>query len=209
MFVHDIGNKVVWRIDKSEKVGVTVTDIHGSMRILEYSEIPVEYAEAMNEGSQKLLYGAANICNHYMSVSFLQSKVINSLTDTYHIAKKKIPYYDPLSNTKYTPTTNNGMKLELFIFDVFPLAKKWVVMEVNRYDEFAPVKNEPGNSSDSPDTARVLLSDLSKQWLKDAGAILDNDSKELQCEISPLVSINGEDLHRFNGQVVTLPVYIE
>ena len=39
-----------------------------------------------------------------------------------------------------------GIKLELFIFDTFPLAEpgKVALMEVDRAAEFAPVKNAPG-----------------------------------------------------------------
>ena len=39
-----------------------------------------------------------------------------------------------------------GIKLELFIFDTFPLARpgKVALLEVDRAAEFAPVKNAPG-----------------------------------------------------------------
>ncbi len=48
-----------------------------------------------------------------------------------------------------------GIKLELFIFDSFPLAERCALLEVRREDEFAPVKNAPGAAADSPDTARA------------------------------------------------------
>ena len=50
-----------------------------------------------------------------------------------------------------------GVKLELFIFDTFPLAKRVALLEVHRHEEFAPVKNAPGSASDSPDTARQAI----------------------------------------------------
>ena len=39
-----------------------------------------------------------------------------------------------------------GIKLELFIFDTFPLARlgRVALMEVDRAAEFSPVKNAPG-----------------------------------------------------------------
>jgi UDP-N-acetylglucosamine/UDP-N-acetylgalactosamine diphosphorylase len=43
------------------------------------------------------------------------------------------------------PSSINGLKIEMFIFDVFPLASRWTVVEVAREDEFAPVKNAPGS----------------------------------------------------------------
>ena len=53
--------------------------------------------------------------------------------------------------------TAQGIKLELFIFDTFPLAKRVALLEVHRHEEFAPVKNAPGSTSDSPDTARQAI----------------------------------------------------
>ena len=50
-----------------------------------------------------------------------------------------------------------GIKLELFIFDSFPLAERVALLEVHRHEEFAPVKNAPGSKSDSPDTARQAM----------------------------------------------------
>eukprot|EP00967_Tisochrysis_lutea_P111528 scaffold175508_cov22-Tisochrysis_lutea.AAC.1 len=49
----------------------------------------------------------------------------------YHIARKQIPSKDgPVQ----------GIKLELFIFDPFPIANKVALMEVARSEHFAPVK---------------------------------------------------------------------
>lgn len=201
----DCGNKVVWRANKSEKVGVSVA-IEGRMSVLEYSEIPSYLAEAVDT-KDRLIFGAANICNHYMTVDFLSKKVLPTLSGSYHIANKKIPFMDPTSRTTVTPTLNNGAKLEMFIFDVFPLAEQWIVMEVDRTKEFAPVKNEPGNPIDSPDSARAMISAQAQEWLINAGAILKND-KNLMCEISPLLSYSGEGLEHLKGVTISLPSYI-
>lgn len=139
----ECGNKVVWRAHKTEKVGVTA-ELNGRMHVLEYSELPADLADS-EDSSGKLLFGAANICNHYLTVQFLVDKVLPSLSEVYHVAKKKIPFFDPLTGHTVTPTEVNGIKMEMFIFDVFPLATKWVVVEGLREDEFAPVKNAPGS----------------------------------------------------------------
>ncbi len=57
-----------------------------------------------------------------------------------------------------------GMKLELFIFDTFPLAERVALLEVHRHEEFAPVKNAPGSASDSPDTARQAILKLHTKY---------------------------------------------
>lgn len=152
------GNKVVWRANASEKVGVTVQS-EGNMYIIEYSEIPTDMRDAADEKG-RLIFGAANICNHFLTVQFIVDSILPNLSSNYHSASKKIPYMDPITKETVTPTQNNGVKLEMFIFDVFPLAQRnWLVIEGDREDEFAPVKNEPGNPQDSPDTALKAISD--------------------------------------------------
>jgi UDP-N-acetylglucosamine/UDP-N-acetylgalactosamine diphosphorylase len=152
------GNKVVWRANASEKVGVTVQS-EGKMHIIEYSEIPTDMRDAADENG-RLIFGAANICNHFLTVPFIVDAILPNLSSNYHSASKKIPYMDPVSKETVNPTQNNGVKLEMFIFDVFPLAQNsWLVVEGDREDEFAPVKNEPGNPQDSPDTALKAISD--------------------------------------------------
>jgi UDP-N-acetylglucosamine/UDP-N-acetylgalactosamine diphosphorylase len=204
----ECGNKVVWRAHKSEKVGVTA-EWNGRMHIIEYSEIPPELAET-EDASGKLVFGAANICNHYMSVKFLTDVALPKISGIYHLANKKIPYYDQVTQKTISPSKPNGVKLEMFIFDVFPLAEKWIAVEGLREEEFAPVKNEPGNSQDSPDTARAMLTAQSIKWLKDAGAnvVSDNSESLHQCEISPLLSYGGEGLSQFSGQTIVLPTYL-
>ena len=56
-----------------------------------------------------------------------------------------------------------GVKLELFIFDTFPLAASTALLEVRREEEFAPVKNAPGSATDSPDTARAAIMALHRK----------------------------------------------
>ena len=57
-----------------------------------------------------------------------------------------------------TPEAPNGIKMELFIFDTFPFTDPatFAALEIDREQEFAPVKNASGEGvSDSPATALV------------------------------------------------------
>lgn len=99
----------------------------------------------------------------------------------------------------------NGIKLESFIFDVFPAAKSMAVVEIDRTAEFSPVKNAPGSSEDSPDTARALLSTLHRSWLTRSGVVVDGEGL---VEISPAVSYSGEGLEGLKGKQLTAPLYI-
>ena len=99
----------------------------------------------------------------------------------------------------------NGIKLESFIFDVFPAANTMAVVEINRSEEFSPVKNAPGSLEDSPDTARALLSALHRSWLSKAGAVVEGEGL---VEISPAVSYAGEGLEGAKGMTLKAPLYI-
>jgi UDP-N-acetylglucosamine/UDP-N-acetylgalactosamine diphosphorylase len=121
----EVANKVVARLDASEKVGVTAVR-DGRMCVVEYSELPPEMTGYDTNG--RLIYSAANICNHYFNVDFLSDKVLSSdAKSLYHLAHKKIPYYNPVTKKTEMPASNNGVKLEMFIFDVFPLASRYAM----------------------------------------------------------------------------------
>jgi UDP-N-acetylglucosamine/UDP-N-acetylgalactosamine diphosphorylase len=215
----DCGNKCVWKSHPHEAVGVVATR-NNKPCIVEYSEISKEMAERVDNNG-KLLFGAGNICNHFYTIDFIENSILPNMGTLYHIAKKKIPYYDPNEQRTIIPTSNNGIKLETFIFDAFPLSNNMAILDVQRSTEFAPVKNASG--SDSPATARQMISSLSKQYLQNAGAQLihpettnNNDTIQQQqqqqeeaiCEISPLTSYAGEGLEKYNGQTIDCPFQI-
>jgi UDP-N-acetylglucosamine/UDP-N-acetylgalactosamine diphosphorylase len=199
----DCGNKVVWKAGAHEKVGV-IAEKHGKSCVVEYSDITEEMAERIDSNG-RLVFGAGNICNHYYTLDFLKDVVLPKLGNMYHIARKKIPYYDEGNRSTVTPTTNNGIKLESFIFDVFPFAAQMAVLDVLREEEFAPVKNAPGSSSDSPETARAYISKLAKKWVVNAGGILKGGSDESISEVAPLTSYGGEGLEDVKGKEIVCP----
>lgn len=133
-----------------------------------------------------LLFGAGNICNHVFRLSFLKNKVLSNLSNVYHIAEKKVPYWDSKTWKTVKPEAINGIKLEAFIFDVFPMADKFCVLECARHEEFAPIKNAEGG--DSPESAFQMLKALHAGWLKEAGAKIDEtNDNTVMAEISPLL----------------------
>ena len=192
----------------------------GKPCVVEYSEMSEEACERREAPSSssssaaaaspgRLVFGAGNICNHYFSLSFLEDTVLPGMADMYHVAHKKIPAADGASGETKKPSENNGIKLESFIFDVFPLSKNMVLFEAAREDEFAPVKNAPGSSTDSPDTAREMISRQAKRWAAAAGAKLGEEGDEGLCEISPLVSYGGEGLEGRVGGISGVPFHLE
>ena len=204
----DCASKTVPKRDAHEPVGV-VALAGGRPAVVEYSEISREMAEA-KDAHGRLLFGDAHICVNFFSVPFLKSFCARlgpfGIQLPLHVAHKKIPYTDA-SGTRRTPTSNNGIKLELFIFDTFPFAKQMAALQVARDEEFAPVKNEPGAKSDSPDTARALVSALSKRRILAAGGAIRGDAI---VELSPMASYQGEGLaDRVAGRTFSTPVHLE
>ena len=72
------------------------------------------------------------------------------------------------------------------------------------------MKNAAGAPSDSPDTARALVSNLCRRRIAAAGgcSIDEHGSDEDLLEISPLASYAGEGLERFAGRQLRLPLHI-
>lgn len=203
----DCGAKVVEKAYPAEPVGV-VCRVRGISQVVEYSEIQPETAELQGPEGE-LVYSTGNICNHFFTRSFLQDvaeKFEGQLKQ--HVAIKKVPFVDACGN-QVKPTKPNGIKMEKFVFDVFPFSRKFVAFEVLREDEFSPLKNAEGAATDSPTTARNSLLAQHWRWAMAASAtLLDEHGNTLpptvsvsaenspptQCEISPLVSYFGEGL---------------
>lgn len=187
----------------------------GKPCVVEYSEMDQVTCERREEPSAagtpgRLVFGAGNICNHYFSLAFLEDTVLPGMADMYHVAHKKIPAAGGPAGETQKPSENNGVKLESFIFDVFPLSTNMVLFEAAREDEFAPVKNAPGSSTDSPDTAREMISRQAKRWALAAGAKAASLREEGGglCEISPLVSYGGEGLKGRVGELSSVPFHL-
>lgn len=203
----DCALKTVAKAHAHESVGVMAL-VNGKPEVVEYSELSKEMAEQTGADGQ-LLYSASHICVNWFAVDFVAS-FMDSIAEggmPWHVAKKKIPTIAP-DGSEIKPDKPNGIKLELFIFDTFPRAKRIVALQVPREEEFAPVKNAPGSSSDSPDTARALYSQLSRRRLLAAGATVSGDESAL-VEISPLVSYQGEGLEAYADKAIQAPIHLE
>lgn len=138
----------------------------GHIEIIEYSDLPAELAESRNpDGSLRFIAGSPAI--HVISREFIEHLTAGgSLKLPWHRADKKIPCLDEAGNP-VKPAEPNGVKLESFIFDAMPLAKRTMVLEGRREDLFAPTKNPTG--VDSVESCRALLVDRDARRLEAAG----------------------------------------
>ncbi|EQB87596.1 hypothetical protein M918_08265 [Clostridium sp. BL8] len=89
------------------------------------------------------------------------------------------------------PTEPSGYKFEYLLFNIFEKLNDMAALEVEREEEFAPVKNKEGE--DSPETAKELILNLHKKWLTNAGFDKTTVEKN-QIEVSPLASYYGDNL---------------
>ncbi|KAI9361262.1 nucleotide-diphospho-sugar transferase [Zopfochytrium polystomum] len=199
----DCGAKSVPKQHAHEPVGVLCLR-NNKFGVVEYSEIPAALAEAtVPEDPKTLLYNAANIANHFYTTQFLRKiKAVEGELE-YHVAKKKIQTVDMATGVVGPkPTSNNGIKLELFIFDVFPFTERMAVLEVERAEEFSPLKNAPGSKDgDSPDTSRRDLLLQGKRFVEAAGANIGEGVVGI--EVAPARSYGGEGLEDLKGVAVS------
>jgi UDP-N-acetylglucosamine/UDP-N-acetylgalactosamine diphosphorylase len=191
----DCGAKVVKKTVPTESVGV-VAQKGGKFAVVEYSEISKEMSERTDSNGD-LAFRAANIANHFYTRQFLEEVANYDETRMpFHIARKKIPHVDVSSGETVKPSKPNGMKLEQFVFDVFPFVESFALLEGERAQEFSPLKNAPGTGSDDPETSRRDLLSENRRWLEKAGATVEEG---VEVELSPLVSYAGEGLESVKG----------
>lgn len=183
--------KVVSKLDPMEKVGV-VARIGDRVGIVEYTEIDDAHRNE-RDGAGELVYWAGSIAIHALEVGF--ARRVAAQADAilpYHASAKKIPCVDE-AGRPCTPMQPNGHKLERFLFDALPAAERTAVLEVNRGEEYAPVKNADG--TDSPATAREALDAQARRWLAAAGIATPADAW-IEVDRS---RIEGEDDARESG----------
>ena len=149
-----IASKSVEKANPHERVGV-FCKMNGHPKVIEYTELPENMAEEIDEDGE-LKYGESHImCNLY-TIDAIEKASTEPLI--YHSAHKKNSYIDENGN-EVIPDKPNSYKFESFIFDAFEFFDDIAILRGKREDDFAPVKNKDG--VDSPKTAKELYE---KYW---------------------------------------------
>jgi UDP-N-acetylglucosamine/UDP-N-acetylgalactosamine diphosphorylase len=190
----EVSSKVLPKTGPLEKVGNFLL-IDGRCSMIEYSDLPPAWAHETDEGGQ-LTFWAGNPAIHLFDVAFLRKITQHADRLPWHLAKKKVAHLHQ-SGAVVTPTTENALKFERFIFDVLPHAERWTVLATQRHEEFAPVKNKDEDGVDCPATARQMMNNLTAQWLRHAGIETPVDAQgnaSINLEISPLFALDAEEL---------------
>lgn len=188
-----VTSRMIKKLYPEEKVGV-FCEKNGKSYVIEYSDLQKDQAMLRNPAGE-LVFCSGNPAIHLLDVDFIRrfnGKDENSEIP-YHIARKVIPTIDSLGE-QVVPNSPNGLKLEMFLFDVFPYAERTVIVESNRLANFSPVKNLEG--LDSLKTCKRDQVKLFVEWLHAAGVDIPTDINEMppfDIEISPLFADSKHD----------------
>lgn len=180
----EVTSKCVHKSDPEERVGVFCL-VDGKTTVVEYSDLSEKQASELDEKGE-LSFGAGSIAMHMMSTEFLQ-RIAEDLP--WHKAHKKVTHIDLQTGEHIIPEEPNAYKYERFVFDVLPFAEHSLVVETERGEEFAPIKNATGN--DSAITSQQLQQERAKNWLRAHGVKVSDTST---VEISPLIAASSDGL---------------
>ena len=186
-----MSSKMVRKAYAEEKVGVLGL-LNGKLKVIEYSNMTDDEIH-LRRPDGSLQYDAANIAIHLIETGFVHSVVTNKMHLPYHMAHKAVPILDQ-DGLVVKPNKPNAYKFEMFVFDALSYQDTSVIMEVNRHEEFSPVKNKQGK--DSPQTARDDMIRYFGNWFEMAGYTLPKDSEghiTIPIEIGPLYADNQTD----------------
>ncbi len=188
----EMASKSVAKRNAEEKVGVFCR-VNGRPTVVEYSELD-DTLRHQTDDQGGLRFKQGSIAIHIFSLTFFKRLFAAKVQLPYHLALKKIPCIDG-QGCPVAPESENGFKLEQFIFDALPYARNTIVVETSREEEFSPVKNATG--LDSPETATRAMVELFSRWLEKAGVAVPRSAEGLsrhRLEISPLYALDEEDL---------------
>ncbi|MCL2701723.1 MAG: UDPGP type 1 family protein [Phycisphaerae bacterium] len=190
----EMSAKVLPKREPLEKLG-NVCVVDGRTTVIEYSDMPETLARETTADGH-LRFSAGSIAIHILSRPFVEALTGGGgeMALPWHRAAKKVSCVDARGEA-VRPTEPNAVKLEMFVFDALPLAKKVVVLETLRSEEFSPIKNASGEDS--------LASSLHDQvrraatWLEQAGVRVPRDADgqvAAAIEIGPLLANSAAEL---------------
>ncbi|MEZ4470707.1 MAG: UTP--glucose-1-phosphate uridylyltransferase [bacterium] len=189
----EMAAKVVAKTDPAERVGVFARRA-GRLEVIEYSDLPADLA-ARRSADGGLAFSAANVAVHLLSVDFLARVTADAEHLPLHRALKTAPVWDAATRRITEPSTPNAIKLERFVFDALGWAAAPLLLQVDRVEAFAPIKNAEG--VDSPATSVALQIERAARWLEAAGLSVPrraDGAPDCTLEIRPETAQDAEEL---------------
>jgi UDP-N-acetylglucosamine/UDP-N-acetylgalactosamine diphosphorylase len=190
---YEVTSKCVRRTDPGERVGLFCLS-NGTFGVIEHSELGAEEREARADDGSLALW-AANIGVHAFSMEFLARMRQDGVLLPFHALERATPYLTKKGKL-VRPSQPNSVRFVAFVFDSIHFARRAGLVEVDRDEEFSPVKSASGPDC-SPATAQRALTRLYARWIAEAGASLPPASaggQEVPVEISPLYALDASEL---------------
>ncbi len=188
----EMSTKVASKTHALERVG-NVCVQNGSVMVIEYSNFPEDLAtELTSNGTRR--FNVGNLAIHLLDVSFLDRIIAQRFELPYHRANKTVTWMDENGFLR-TPRKPNAVKLETFVFDAIPHARNPLLLEVDRAEEFSPVKNAKGE--DSVETAVRDQIRRAARWLEAAGVEIPrrpDGEPDVTVEIASAYALDAEDV---------------
>jgi UDP-N-acetylglucosamine/UDP-N-acetylgalactosamine diphosphorylase len=170
--------------------------------IIEYSDMPDALANA-READGRLRFRMGSPAIHLLTRAFVERLTMDGrLCLPLHRAVKKVAFVDE-SGQPGKSHHPNAVKLEMFIFDALPLARRAIVVEADRTEHFGPVKNPAG--VDSVESSQRLQQERAARWLEAAGVSVPrrpDGTLDVRLELSPRRFLDRADVVAAAG---TLP----
>ena len=188
----EMSSKAVRKCGPLEKVG-NFASVDGKVTVIEYSDLPDELA-AKKTDDGRLMFEYGSIAIHVINRSFVERLNKHGFSLPWHRADKRVPYVDD-EGKLVEPAEPNAVKLETFVFDALPLAEHSVVLEVERGEQFAPIKNASG--ADSIQSSQQIQIERAARWMEQAGVKVPrkaDGSPDILIEISPLFALDAAEM---------------
>ncbi len=183
----EMSSQVVAKHSPDDRVG-NVVSVGGRLHVVEYSDLPNEFARRRTADGSLMIW-AGSIAVHVINVDLLRQSVEGERVLPFHLARKRVPYLDD-DGRRVEPSEPNAIKFERFIFDLMPQANNGLVVEVDPAEAFAPLKNAPGATTDTPEWVRRRIVELHRRWLAAAGV---ETGASTEVEISPLWALDADE----------------
>lgn len=188
----EVSSKAVRKEDPAERTGV-FCQVNDATGVVEYSEL-TEADRNKRDADGSLVLAAANVGAHVFSIDFLRRLREERIPLPFHAVERLTPYIR--RGKLVRPVEPNSFRFVAFAFDAIWLAKRTSILEVEREDEFSPIKQATGSEC-SPASAQLSLSRLYARWLREAGAKLPERAGTEHgpaVEISPLFALDAAEL---------------
>ena len=191
----EMSSKMVPKVSADEKVGV-FCEVDGRIVVIEYSDLP-ESLSVETDSRGGLRFVAGSIAIHLLGLDFVRRVAADDADRSmpFHRARKKVPHWDPESGDRIEPDAPNATKFEMFVFDALAFVERSLVLETDRVQEFAPIKNADG--ADSASSSAILQTERAARWIEAAGGTVprrEDGSVDARIEITAATALEAGDL---------------